>query len=351
MTPDVPGDANPSTTAETGGYVTLAYVNSLVDYLRSQGHDPATILAPAGFNPEGRDQNRERIPVLLWVELLRVSAEATGDDCLGLHVGESIKPGHWGVLGYVTMNCDTLGDAVERLFRYEKLVGDVSRSTLDVHGDLVELHVRSPIRPHPPRQLAELVLAAWVSYGRWIGGLQAQPSRIRFQHPAPADTGEHQRLFGCPVDFGEDSTSVTFPVTYLDLELVQADPDMRAMLDDKARQQLELIEEEDEFLSGVRAALQQVIPGGHPTLATLAGHLDMSPRTLQRRLEQHDQTFQKLLDETRCQLALHYFRTGGDSLIDVTFLLGYSEQSAFQRAFRRWTGKTPGRYRKSLRSD
>ena len=146
------------------------YARSLVDYLRERSIDPTGLFdEPQLALVESTDASA-RMPLSAWVRMFDQAIAATGDADLALRVGAAIKPRHYGLLGYVAMSCATLADAIDRLERYEKIVGEVSETRLLRRGDWAELHWRAPFDAHPPLVLAQSSLAGWVSYSRWLLG-------------------------------------------------------------------------------------------------------------------------------------------------------------------------------------
>lgn len=331
--------------------VSVAYLQGLVDYLARLGIEPAQLLALAQLSPEILAQRDQRIAASTYLDLLGQGVRLSGDDCLGLHLGEAIRPGYYGVLGYLIMSCPTLADALHRQARYAALVGNLGHIELDdwPQGDSPEplvVHRWTPLLPQQQRQIAEETLAGWVTFGRWVTGLDEPPLEVHFQHPAPADTREHQRLFRCPVKFAQAQNALIFPKRLLTLPLGQADAQVRLMLDAYADRRLSEIEQGHSVLDRARALLARQLPEQGLELEQLAAQLALSPRTLQRRLREAGLSFSQLVDETRQQLVLHYLRDPALELADIAFLVGFSEAGSLARAFRRWTGQTPAEYRR-----
>lgn len=331
--------------------VSVAYLQGLVDYLGRLGIEPAQLLARAQLSPEILAQRDQRIAASTYLELLGQGVRLSGDDCLGLHLGEAIRPGYYGVLGYLIMSCPTLADALHRQARYAALVGNLGHIELEdwPQGDSPEplvVHRWTPLLPQQQRQIAEETLAGWVTFGRWVTGLDEPPLEVHFQHPAPADTREHQRLFRCPVKFAQAQNALVFPKRLLALPLGQADAQVRLMLDAYADRRLSEIEQGYSVLDRARALLARQLPEQGIELEQLAAQLALSPRTLQRRLREAGLSFSQLVDETRQQLVLHYLRDPALELADIAFLVGFSEAGSLARAFRRWTGQTPAEYRR-----
>jgi AraC-like DNA-binding protein len=198
------------------------------------------------------------------------------------------------------------------------------------------------------RHTSEETLAAWVTFGHWISGLDLAPTLVRFQHPQPADISEHLRIFRCPLLFEQADNALVYPKRLLSAPLGQADAQMRLMLDAYADRQLAELKQGDSLLIRARELLAAQLVAGPVNLSTLAAALALSPRTLQRRLAEAGLSFSQLLDETRQPLVLHYLGDPTLELADIAFLLGFSEAGSLARAFRRWTGQSPGDYRRSL---
>lgn len=338
----------PAHALENGGTVSTAYVCSLFDYLADRGLSPSALFGREAAAAVERQDAFGSIPVLEWVRLFRIAEQATGDARIALHVGEAIKPRHFGILGYITMSCSDLREAIDRMLRYEALVGELSQSSLTVAGEDACLCWHSPLKPTPPRVLAETSMAGWVTYGRWLLGDDYAITRVCFQHPPPPDTTEHRRIFGCPVRFGAEHTALVFPRAYLDWPLTQRDPAMRALLDAQAEARLAELRRLSPLHRRTREQVRQALMQGPPELDAVARGLGLSPRTLERRLQREGLSFRGVVDETRFSYARELLANPRARLSEIALLLGYSEQSAFSRAFRRWAGVSPARYRASI---
>lgn len=335
--------------------VSVAYLQGLLDYLERHGVASAALLERAQLSPQLLAQRDQRIAASTYLELLGLGVQLSGDDCLGLHLGEAVRPGYYGVLGYLIMSCATLADAFHRQARYAALVGNLGRVDLADEPPREGLepqvaHSWQPLLAQQQRQLSEETLAAWVTFGHWISGLDVPPSEVRFQHAAPADTREHQRIFRCPVLFDQADNALVFPKRLLSTPLGQADAQVRLMLDAYADRLLGEIQQGHSVLDRARLELARQLPEAGADLGLIAAHLALSPRTLQRRLREAGLSFNQLVDETRQQLVLHYLRDPALELAEIAFLVGFSEPGSLARAFRRWTGKSPGEYRRHLGS-
>lgn len=205
-----------------------------------------------------------------------------------------------------------------------------------------------PLLPQQKRQLSEETLAGCVTFGYWISGVDIPPNEVRFQHAAPIDGAEYQRIFRCPVLFEQVDNALVFPKRLLATPLGQADAQVRLMLDAYADRLLGEIRQGRSVLDSARLELSRQLPEMGAGLQQIAGRLALSPRTLQRRLREAGLSFNQLVDETRQQLVLHYLRDPALELAQIAFLVGFSEAGSLARACRRWTGQSPGEYRRQL---
>ena len=334
--------------------VSVAYLQGLLDYLTRQGVDSAELLERVQLSPQILAQRDQRIAASTYLELLGHGVRLTGDEQLGLHLGEAVRPGYYGVLGYLIMSCATLADALHRQARYAALVGNLGQVDLADEPPRAGLeqqvaHSWQPLLPQQKRQLSEETLAGWVTFGHWISGLDIPPTEVRFQHSAPVDTSEYQRIFRCPVLFDQADNALVFPKRLLATPLGQADAQVRLMLDAYADRLLGEIQQGHSVLDRARLELSRQLPEVGADLQQIAARLALSPRTLQRRLREAGLSFNQLVDETRQQLVLHYLRDPALELAEIAFLVGFSEPGSLARAFRRWTGQSPGEYRRSLK--
>lgn len=323
----------------------LSYLHALFDYLRLRGVADDALLQGQALD---LSQREARITEREAAALFNHAALLLKDDALGLHVGETIRPGHYGVLGYVAMACATLGEALECQRRYQALVLSIPPVTLDLQGHTLSL-LWHPDSDPIYRQLAEFNLSGLLTFVRWIIGQPLSPLRIDMTYPAPKDTTEHLRIYGCEVHFSQPRYRLVMPKAALLLPLTQPDPAMRQMMDRLAAHKMDALRRSDDPLNAARQLIvQQLGDDGGTELAGIASKLNLSTRSLQRLLQEQGLSFTQLVDNVRRELAERYLADASLDLTDIAFLLGFSEQSAFQRAFKRWTGKTPAAFRTAL---
>lgn len=337
------------------GTTSVAALRQYVRAAESAGIDIQNLFTHAGLNPDILDTDDGRIEGEQFQTFIHQLCLETRDPILGLKTGDFVQPGSYSVLGYITMSCSTLGEAVARIAPFERLVGDMGSTRLAVHGDELTLtwncnYTDPVVRP----QLVDNVFASWVNYARWLAdNEEASPSLVKLRRPSPGPDLEraYEERWHCPIQFSSDQDSVTLKKDLLETRLRQPDPLLRKTLEAHALSQLASLETGDDLPSKVRHSIQQQLMQGITRQDMVAEDLGMTRRTLQRKLSQEGVSYQQLLDDVRQTMAEDYLRNSELAIPDIALRLGYSETTSFHRKFKAVTGKTPGEFRQSENND
>jgi len=314
------------------------------------GASPERILAAAGVTADLADPER-LVEIETVMRIAEAAARELGDECLGLHTGGRVDLGVFGMLTYAILNAPTVGTALRNFERYARSHFQGPRITLTVDKDEAWLAFLVDVRDAVPRrQHAELAAVIGLRImRRLIGNPDWHPRRVLFAHDRPRDTSEHERILGAPVWFRQLAhMALIFDAADLERPVPDADRRLLPIIERHLHELLGKSDPDSAWLDEVRAAIASLICDGHPKIGGVARRFGMSVRTFQRRLDQHRVVFKDLVDSVRRELSLRYVADGRTPLTDVAFLVGYSELSAFGRAFRRWTGSTPLTMRKTL---
>ncbi|MGQ7815772.1 AraC-like transcriptional regulator QhpR [Metapseudomonas furukawaii] len=326
--------------------VLSAAASGLDRFIEGQGGDLDRIFGRAGIDPE---QLRHPTLSLALTNYCRVPEEAarqSGSDNFGLHYGQQFQPRDLGLLGYVGLFSSTLEEALKNFaeaFPYHqhstliRLVdcGECYRFDYQVrHGAILDR-----------RQDAELTMGMAVNLVRHVLGRDWAPRAVAFEHERPEGWQEHGAAFGAPVQFGRPCNFLLVPKGDVQgRAMPERDPNLLFLFQDVIRRLGEqgnrpsLLEEAG---TQIRLALAQ----GEPNLECISEQLELTPAGLQRRLREEGLSFSQLVEQTRRELALHYMRQRQRPISELAPLLGYSETSAFSRAFRRWFGVSPRQWR------
>lgn len=334
------------------GYTCAAVLLKYLRYAEHLAVDTEPALAAAGLNADDLVDTAKRLPGSAHERLLSALLQASADPLFGLHAARFVQPGSWSVLGYIAMNCATLGEAMSRIVPYEKLVGDMGTSELQPAGDAIRLvwrcrHETAEIRRH----LVENVLASWLLYARWIADMQRSPREVWFEHAAPpgVDLAAYQAVFGCPVYFARPCNALIVNLDDLALPLRQADANLLRALEEHALAVMAGLDQDEPLPQRVRNALRQLLKDGLPRKERVAEKFAMTERTLQRHLQAAGTSYQQILDDLRRELAEHYLQRSDLTVQAIAAYLGFTEPRSFHRSFKSWTGHTPGEFREARR--
>jgi AraC-like DNA-binding protein len=327
--------------------ISVAAATGLLDMVAAAGGNPDQVLNAAELDCGVLAVSDHFIPAATFAAILNEAARSTHDDCFGLHFGERFDPKHIGPLIYVALNSPTIGAAIENVERYLHVYDSSAKWSCAVEDDRAYIcFMLTDLDIDDLRQSNEHGMTLILNTVRMMIGSQWAPLEVRFAHAAPERVGEHQRIFRAPVLFGAAMNTLVIERSLIEAQVPAADGKLYPIVKRYLDQILDAVPKEDELLTTVRKSIAESMREGDPTLARVAKKLGVSPRTLERRLEERGIRFKKLMDDTRRRFAIDYLAERAHTLTQVAFLLGYSEVSAFNRAFKRWTGLTPMNYRR-----
>lgn len=335
-------------------YITARYLRGLLDYVRTTGASLAPVLSAMGMSEAMlRDPDR-LIPHALQDDIFAAAEHITGDPNIGLHAGESTHVMHFGIVGQLALTCATGGDLLALQVRYQSLIGNGVRSSLKLTPEAAVLEI-DVLRDATSRHSLEYTLAAQITLARLLAGPQFGATRFEFRHPEPPASHEQRRVFASDVVYGRPHIRVCFPASVITLPLVGGDHALHPTLEAEARRRLEAlavrVEHTDSEVARYQRYIAERLSGGAPSVEQTADAMGTSVRTLQRRLSIHDLNYRDVVEQVRRAAATSLIHDPSLSLLDVALLLGFSDQSAFNRAFRRWFQTTPSEMREQRNSD
>ncbi|MEE9384148.1 MAG: AraC family transcriptional regulator ligand-binding domain-containing protein, partial [Nannocystaceae bacterium] len=272
-------------------------------------------------------------------------AERTGIATFGLRVVEAMDLSVFDVQIYAFFSSANLGEGIERIIRYQRLNHDAAKVTLIRVGNHAIFRHQLPDGHMLPSAAAQFVIGSAVKAARAATARDVAIEQVRFQHEAPSDISEYERVLGAPAFFSSEYNEIVFANAALEVPHDRADPGLAAVLDRHGEAALSALPRVDSLADRVRSLLAKELQGGNPSADTPAERLRMSTRTLARRLTDEGTSHKEVLDDLRGELAQRYLGDPNLAIAEVAFLLGFSEPSAFHRAFKRWTGQTPSQFR------
>ena len=332
--------------------------NILWKLIEANGHDPEPVYRNAGIDPELLNKPGARVPSASVNRIWEKATEIIDDPCFALKAPKFWHPSHIHALGYAWLASHSLREALNRFVRYLRIISEKFFLELEDESDgftiifgfeLLGMRIPAQI----DMGMAILIHMCRLNYGEDLRPLavnvaHADPSCavVNLSRAEPSCADEYSALFKAPVQFAADKDSMTFSYADIDKNLVGANPQLARLNDQVMIEYLSNLNK-DNIVDQVTAVIIDMLPSGGVSDEKVAKQLNMSVRSLQRRLHEVGTTFRTLLEMVRKDLAATYVRDSEIELVEVAFLLGFSDQSAFSRAFKRWTGSSPSEVRKA----
>jgi AraC-like DNA-binding protein len=331
-------------------YLSIALIRAIVDELVRQGFPLPTVCARAGLDAAELADAAARVPIQRGSRVVATAVELSKTPAIGLHVGESAPIGALHIVGHLLYSCATMREAILLFQRYSALVFEGAGFRLvedSEHGRFVYEH---PFAHSPyERFAAETVLTVVLKLGIQLSGSDKRPVEVCFRHEEPSYLDEYQRIFRCPVRFSQPANQLVFERRLLDQPQAHRDDPLCELLRERADELLAHEHDDERLAERIVEVLKLELELGAPDPERLAQRLGLTVRSLQRRLQAEQLSLTVLFDDARRDAACAALRS--DSAIkDVAYRLGFSEPSAFHRAFKRWTGLTPAQFRSDARA-
>lgn len=325
---------------------------ALVHYLRCQGVlDPKALEQITGQPEDALTDPDLRIPADQHYHLWEYAESVTGDPAIGMHVGQTVDPDRMGLMGHVFFNCDTLGEAVTQYTRLHGLINESVKISFEQTGGLAILTWQADSPGHYCRQDMDRTIASMICRARHFIHPALVAAWVEIAHEKPGYAQEYVALFGSKVRFGCEKTRVAFDRRHLSHSIPHRNPYVYSAVLKQVNAILARLQTRRTFGRKIRRLIAQQMSTDRIDADTLAGQCHMSRQTLYRRLKKEGLGFHELVEEVRKDKAMRYVSSNHYALGEIAFLLGFSELSAFSRAFKRWTGIAPAQYRAQQLSD
>jgi AraC-like DNA-binding protein len=319
-------------------------VRLLLDDAVRAGADRDTLLSGLGLDARILEEPDARLPLGTVAALVREVVADRGP-AFGLHAGAGRKTKDAGLIGYAMLHSATLRAALMRLVRYGRIMGDHNRIELEESGSTATITFEG----HPVLEaihgFTELSVAWLISGLREISATDLTAREVRFPYPEPSHSAHVRAFLRCPIEFEAPHTAIVLKRDDLDLRVVGSDVTLVGYLDKLAEDAVKSLGDQGSILGRLRQVLWSSLSDGEPTLTATSTAMALSPRTLQRRLRDEGTTFAEALSALRQELATRLLEDRSLAVYEVGFMLGYADPTAFHRAFRRWRGVSPKRFR------
>ena len=328
--------------------ISAGFARALLELAVSKGASRTALVERSRIDPGQLQDPDNRIPLAKCVALMRAGQELCNDPALALHLGESLGIEELSILGLIGQACETLADAFVQMNRYSRLVAEIDgvvtgdRYVLRREGGQFWLIDTRKNRDDFP-ELTEFSFARMVCGSR-RGAAEQFAKVVHVTHAAPAHRAQYDRIFQVPVVFESDKNALLVDEEWLTLRSPLPSRYVFGILSERADDLLKSLQSSKSTRGRVQTLLMPMLHTGDPSMDTIAGKMGLSRQTLLGLLKAEGATFEKVVDELRHRMALEYLNGKKVSVNETAYLVGFSEPTAFSRAFKRWTGRSPAEY-------
>ncbi|MGK0291543.1 MAG: AraC-like DNA-binding protein, partial [bacterium] len=319
---------------------------ALFDAIVLKGINPKKLEKETGLQPQELENPEGRIPTQKHVQLWKVGVKLTKDPALALHLAEEEKVEDIGIVGLMALNSATLKEAIKHVIRYLRLVCDSDSVEIKEEGDLIYYTYQITTPEFHTIYGIERALASTVLWSRSLTQSGCNPVEVYFQHSKPEYVDVYKRIFQAPIIFDHPENKIIFHIKHFDLPLPSSQKYLLDILKKHAETLLQNLEHENQFQDRVLKLIYENISTVDSTM--VSEKINISTRTLNRRLKEEGTSFKTLHDDARKNFAINFLKDRKLPIFEVAFLTGFSETSSFNRAFKRWMSKSPKAYRESL---
>lgn len=332
--------------SSTSFTVAASYLNALLQAGQDLSVPRPQSLQAVEISEDEIASPSSRVPLTKFLLLADYLQLQTGRQDIGLVMAQLAKPSTFSALGYAAMSCSTLFEAATLIPRYEDVVVNAGTTELAVKHGLgsISWQGKHPWVNHPVLQ--DMIVAGWYCFAKWsTSDTEHHPVKARFAHPEPPDLSSFNQLFNCPLEFDADCNELIFNAEYLQEPVAHSDDEFNLLMRQQADSLMHSLQNSDSLIEQVMLILQGTLPKHEANINSVALALNVSERTLRRRLAEQGTSFQQLLMRLRQELSCFYLNHTELSMLDVALLLGYSDQSTFTSAFKSWFQKPPSEWR------
>ncbi len=329
--------------------ISAGFAQALVELAVSKGASRTALVERSRIDPKLLQDQDNRIPLKKYLALMRAGQELCNDAALALHVGESLGTEELSIVGLIGQASETLADAFVQMNRYSRVAPDIDNvATGDRYvlrpegGQLWLIDTRKNANDFP--ELTESSFARMVCASR-RGAAEQFAKAIHVTHPAPAYGEEYDRIFRVPVVFESDKNALLTDEEWLTLRSPLPSRYVFGILSDRADDLLKGLQSSKSTWGRVQTLLMPILHTGDANIDTIASKMGLNSHTLLLLLKAEDATFEKVLDDLRHKMALDYMNGKKVSVDETAYLVGFSDPTAFSRAFKRWTKLSPSKFR------
>ena len=326
------------------------FVSSFIQFASARGARPNDLLVLSGHDFETLQAEATQISTAAYGHILEQAVAQTDDNYLGLHFGEFMNMAAAGIVAQITMTSETVKQGLEYACEFAQLACSALPMQLTEAAAAYRLSmVPDPVwlkqSPSSVRHTIDGTLVFTLNEYFELTRKRHYPIEVHLTIPRPADPSEYHRVLNCPVLFNQPETALYFRKEHIEQKILTSDYRLLRILVAHAEERIAAMNQQQGFYDTVRQSVAHLVKPEFPTIEQVAQHLNISVRTLQRKLSEEGHTFKQIIESLREDFALSYLKRPELSINEIAYLLNYGDASAFIRSFKRWKGMTPNQYR------
>ncbi|MEL6820492.1 MAG: AraC family transcriptional regulator ligand-binding domain-containing protein [Calditrichota bacterium] len=326
------------------------FVLNIARFAAKQGAPFDELLSLSGYTEEQLCEEGCFVDDAIYNVIFERAVELTGDNFFGLHAGENMNLAAAGLIAQISHTSRTVKEALEYCCQFANLACSSLLMSMLEKADhyVVSINPRPLWEEQSPlalRHTSEGMMAFNIREFHSLLHQKHSPIAIHLPWKKPENTAELERVFNCPIRFEQQQIAMLLEKQHVEANIETSDYALLRILVAYAEEKSAQLANKQGFAAQVKQSVITLVKPGFPTVEQVAGHLNLSPRTLQRRLQKEGFTYKQLLDELRKEFAFSYLKRSDLSIGDVAYLLNYADTSSFTRSFRRWTGQSPKEWR------
>lgn len=325
------------------------FVKAALSGAKKKGFNTTDMLMKAGIEPNLMQQHGARVTGKQYTRLMQIIWTTIEDEYMGFASTKS-KPGTFATMCYLTIHCNTLESVFKRADAFYNLFEKPVSMTLSHSNDQAHLTITvEDSLDDPYHFLQESLLVIWHRFSCWLIGKRIVLDQVAFNYPEPEHIKEYKHLFHCPLTFNQRYTQLTFNARYLQETIIRDEPELKEFLKSSPADLLGKPDDYNSYTSQIRQQIGRDLRNELPDFETISSVLNLSPQTLRRRLKEENTSYQEIKDNIRRDQSIYHLSRNDFSINEIADLVGFTEPSTFHRAFKKWTGLTPGAYRQGER--
>ncbi|BFM16905.1 AraC family transcriptional regulator [Maricurvus nonylphenolicus] len=334
------------------GYIHVSFLQLVKEVIVAEGKDPAPWMERFELSESLLENPHARISLSRLMHISRDAIELIGKPWLGLLMGKHFQAGSMGLASWVAYTAPTVSDALASYIEFEELLTRNVRGRSSFYLDEATGNPVCQFYSMPPYNQynyfsVDYAIAVWYQIVCQATGRTDVAKRVELEYKDIGCLDVFESYFQCPVVFGAERNAVVFKTEVANLPALHSNANSHNLARDLAEKELALLASDNLFTERVTNVIMPLLTAQPPDIDEVAEKLGMTTWTLRRRLKKENTTYQELLDKTRRDLATSYAGDTIHNFSEIAYMLGFSSPAAFHRAFRRWTGQSPGDYRKS----